>query len=350
MALNPKKVSGNELQPRGILGLDPSKQDAEGYVEVAYSADFSAPVAYLFDFSLLQQSNTFSIPETIFIDNSENPNSIRITISQTNQSFPIPAYTAGYFPINAQANSTILMETTGGVATGNLSSVQFFNYAISPNTWTGFGPLVPGFKTLIIGPDQVNTVNFGANSWPVQGSAAAGAAPGAQRPVYTAGWDGALVRPLKTDATGRLEVIGSAAGGNVYGPDAIGTAPTQPPVYVAVRGPTGLIAFMQVDATNNLLVSDVNETPVTAVARSSIPGAAVSTVIKTAGACKSIELFNDSTAIAYVGFGATAVSLADYTLKMYPDAYYEVPDKLRNMEIRAIWASATGAMKLTVGT
>lgn len=57
-----------------------------------------------------------------------------------------------------------------------------------------------------------------------------------------AGYDrtGTKQQTIATDSSGRLLVVGSAAGGSVYGPDATGTPPTQPPVYSGVIDGTNI--------------------------------------------------------------------------------------------------------------
>lgn len=61
---------------------------------------------------------------------------------------------------------------------------------------------------------------------------------------------------------------------------------------------------------------------------------------------KAAYFHNDSTSVAYVKFGTTA-STTSYTVKMNPDAFYEIPQPVYTGRIDAIWASATGAMRIT---
>lgn len=60
---------------------------------------------------------------------------------------------------------------------------------------------------------------------------------------------------------------------------------------------------------------------------------------------KGVILFNDSTQICYVRYAATATS-SNYTLKMHPDDYHEVPFGYTGI-IDGIWASANGSMRVT---
>lgn len=61
------------------------------------------------------------------------------------------------------------------------------------------------------------------------------------------------------------------------------------------------------------------------------------------------SVYNDSTAILYVKFGATA-SATSYTVQMAASAYYEMPGSAPGFYtglITGIWASANGAARVT---
>jgi hypothetical protein len=59
-------------------------------------------------------------------------------------------------------------------------------------------------------------------------------------------------------------------------------------------------------------------------------------------------VFNESSAILYIAFGAVAASLASYTVQVAPGGYYEFPpSKIFGGEVRAIWASANGNARCT---
>lgn len=60
---------------------------------------------------------------------------------------------------------------------------------------------------------------------------------------------------------------------------------------------------------------------------------------------KGVTLFNDSTAICRVAYGATA-SATSFTVLLQPNSFYEM-DTLYTGAISGIWASATGAMRVT---
>lgn len=79
---------------------------------------------------------------------------------------------------------------------------------------------------------------------------------------------------------------------------------------------------------------------------SNVSGSASSTTLLASNAArKGATIFNDSTAILYVKFGATA-SVSSFGVKMIAGAYFEMPFSYTGI-IDGIWASATGAARVT---
>ena len=77
-----------------------------------------------------------------------------------------------------------------------------------------------------------------------------------------------------------------------------------------------------------------------------VAGAATNTTLLAANwARKGAAVVNDSGAILYLKCGATS-STTDYTVKMFPDAYFEVPFGYLGI-ITGTWASATGNARIT---
>jgi hypothetical protein len=75
--------------------------------------------------------------------------------------------------------------------------------------------------------------------------------------------------------------------------------------------------------------------------RTSVAAAVVDTSILAANTNRlGATIYNDSTANLFLALGAAA-STTDFTVKMVPDSYYEVPFNYTGA-IRGIWASATG--------
>lgn len=57
-------------------------------------------------------------------------------------------------------------------------------------------------------------------------------------------------------------------------------------------------------------------------------------------------LFNDSTADLYVKYGAGA-SQSDFSVKIKPQAYYELPLPCYTGQISGAWSAANGSVKVT---
>lgn len=89
-----------------------------------------------------------------------------------------------------------------------------------------------------------------------------------------------------------------------------------------------------------------------AAAVSQVAGSASSvTLLSSNAARKGFKLFNDSTAIAYVKEGTTAVVASDHSYQIQPKGYYEsVGVGVYTGRIDCIWASATGNMRVTENT
>lgn len=57
-------------------------------------------------------------------------------------------------------------------------------------------------------------------------------------------------------------------------------------------------------------------------------------------------VYNDSTAVLYVKFGATA-STTSYTVQIAAGGFYEFPQPVYAGQVDGIWASANGAARVT---
>jgi hypothetical protein len=60
-------------------------------------------------------------------------------------------------------------------------------------------------------------------------------------------------------------------------------------------------------------------------------------------------IYNDSTAVCYVGYGTTAMSLTNYSVQVPAGGYLEVPPQFVQCAIRGYWAAANGSARVTVG-
>lgn len=70
------------------------------------------------------------------------------------------------------------------------------------------------------------------------------------------------------------------------------------------------------------------------------------TLFAASGTVKGRTITNDSTAVLYVKFGATA-STTSYTVQLASNAYYEFPQPCYGGLVDGIWASANGSARVT---
>ena len=78
----------------------------------------------------------------------------------------------------------------------------------------------------------------------------------------------------------------------------------------------------------------------------SVDSSASSTTVFPASSAAGRTVFNDSTAILYLKFGATATT-DDYTVQIAADGYYEFPQPVYTGRVDGIWAAANGSAKTT---
>jgi hypothetical protein len=185
--------------------------------------------------------------------------------------------------------------------------------------------------------------------------------------VIVQGNDGSGRREVKVDGSGRVHVnvdssvipTGAATSANqttIIGHlDGVETSLSA--IQTAVQLIDNAISGneMQVDVVaalptgTNTIGVVINERVSTATL-SNVSGSAssVQLLASTAGR-KGASFHNDSTAVAYVKFGTTA-STTSFTVKMNPDAHYELPQPVFTGKIDCIWAAANGAMRITETT
>jgi hypothetical protein len=78
-----------------------------------------------------------------------------------------------------------------------------------------------------------------------------------------------------------------------------------------------------------------------------VSGSATSVALFAAnGAAKARAVYNDSTAILYLKYGATA-SATSYTVQIPAGGYFEFPEPSYAGLVHGIWSSATGSARTT---
>jgi hypothetical protein len=127
-------------------------------------------------------------------------------------------------------------------------------------------------------------------------------------------------------------------------------APRIPIVKVELVDGTGTYVST-VDASGALLVNGTI-TPISAAVatRTSVAAAVADTALLAADPTRlGATVYNDSTSLLYVGYGATAVSTTNYSVQVPPYWYLEIPSELAACAIRGYWAAANGSARVTVG-
>ena len=107
-----------------------------------------------------------------------------------------------------------------------------------------------------------------------------------------------------------------------------------------------------VNGTNKLIITSDGSAQViqagkTSATLSNVSGSASSVNLLASNAnAISRQVFNDSTAILYLKWGATA-STTSYTVQIQPGGYYEFPQPLYKGAVDGIWSAANGSARLT---
>jgi hypothetical protein len=160
-------------------------------VSVGGSGNFSTPNSVVFEFGTVNQQQKFGTPRTVYVDNGTGPNPILVHVSITEQTFTVPPFAQGYFPITATEVSRITFSGDGGNT--DPVNIQIYNYLIPPQVWYA--------------PGQNNPIAANA----IQGAMAEGssvAASTSNAPVYVGGVDRGtgLFHGVAVDAQGNLQV------------------------------------------------------------------------------------------------------------------------------------------------
>lgn len=86
--------------------------------------------------------------------------------------------------------------------------------------------------------------------------------------------------------------------------------------------------------------------PTTATLANVASSATNVTLFAAASSTNSRTVYNDSTAVLYLKYGATA-STTSYTVQVAAGGYYEFPQPTYAGQVDGIWASANGFARLT---
>jgi hypothetical protein len=116
---------------------------------------------------------------------------------------------------------------------------------------------------------------------------------------------------------------------------------------VVVGDPTTAAEVAAVTAANGVDV-DVTRLPKSATATlANVASSATNVTLQASNAARvGWTIYNDSTQVLYLKFGATA-SATSYTVQLGPGAFYEMPTIVYTGIIDGIWASANGNARVT---
>lgn len=174
-----------------VAGRLTADQESPNKVSVARDLDFSGPSSYELDFTTVNQDKVFGIIKSMFLDNTDNPSEIVVSVSSTQQKFTIPAFSEGYFSIIAAQQSRVRLDSDGG-ATSTITAV-FHNWFIAPQVWYKNGNNPSGGVLDVEGPNA-----DGADLDAVSNT----------NPVLIAGVNRAdnVQHTISVDATGKINV------------------------------------------------------------------------------------------------------------------------------------------------
>lgn len=116
--------------------------------------DFTTDAIVTADFTVIQDAGALSFLQSIFVDNSQNPNALTLVFDQTNQRIVVPAQAAGVWPVVAPISTKLTATTTPGV--GIVCPIIGLNMPMPLTQW---------------GPITVNVAAVNASMVPVQKNA-----------------------------------------------------------------------------------------------------------------------------------------------------------------------------------
>ena len=255
--------------------------------------------------------------------------------SAVGESRPLPVATYGTFVVNTTISDTVRFADVVSDGTADASWKEGL-ILFGKDTAGTFFPI-----PLTAGGTAVNTVGGGTG-----GASAWGTFVQIHDPTGTA-----LAATYGTIYGLKVHIVGDSdkcVRGNV----AEG-ADISDPVLGGSESPTGKSAALQSNADKDLKVTLDSEAITANPGRPATPAvtqvssSASSVTLKASNANRlGLTIQNDSTAVLYVKFGATA-SASSYTVKMVAGAYYEAPAPVYTGIVDGIWASATGNAYIT---
>lgn len=84
----------------------------QGPKALSVELDFSTETELNLDFTRAQQGNAISFIQSVYVDNTDNPNPVTFQFDQTRQRIVVPAYAQGEWPVIATDTAKCIVTTT----------------------------------------------------------------------------------------------------------------------------------------------------------------------------------------------------------------------------------------------
>lgn len=120
------------LVPNNVTAGVPA---CEGRKSITTQIDFSLGLTFQLDLTAIENQQFVRSIQTIYCDNSGNPNPVTITMGVTLQSIVIPRNSCAYIPLLLPVPSVIKFVSTQPV----IVKVQLLNFFLPPYVWSAFG-------------------------------------------------------------------------------------------------------------------------------------------------------------------------------------------------------------------
>ncbi len=114
------------------IGLGNATIPDEGPKCLPFALDFSAQPSYAIDLQSLQSRNFLSVIQSVFIDNSANPQAVTMAIDGTQQRVTAKAYTQGYYTVLIPNPPRFTVSSAGAVVV----RLQCLNVPVAGAVWS----------------------------------------------------------------------------------------------------------------------------------------------------------------------------------------------------------------------
>lgn len=145
--------------PNGNFPTVNGSLPCEGTKALPFVFDFAAANAYQVDLTQLQQQNTFTTLQTVWIDNSQNNSFLEIICGTTSQLIFAPPRTQGFYAMLLPVPFKFSVQSSGGIAVQCI----FLNYYIPPQVWTVGTVSASGLPQIDVPALDAIIVNGGLN-------------------------------------------------------------------------------------------------------------------------------------------------------------------------------------------